>query len=254
MIARRSTVLLLLLSVALLLSPTPASAVSVDQVVLGLRADPLYVSPASRIVPDRMLATAGLRAATTPVYAVMVSESEVASDEFGIDGLTLRIVEALAGPNAVVLVVTDEGGLQAGGGELTGQTPMVALERVISTRLDEPFTTETLTDAITDFVLEVAKAAPGEPVPGTASTTRRTIGLVGLLVVAVLGVGSWLYGRSRRGMLPIEGDELDGDDLEGDDLDGAEDDDELDDDDDDGAESRSGWRGTHTADRGATSS
>lgn len=242
-IARRSTALLVLLGLALVLGATPAAALSVDRVVLGLRADPLFVSPASRIVPDRMLATTALRASTTPVYAVVVSESEVAADEFGIDGITLRVVEALAGPDAVVLVVTDEGGLQAGGGEFTGQTPTVALEQVISTRLDEPFTTETLTDAITDFVVEVGKASPDEPAPRAASTMRRTIGLVGLLAVAVLGVGSLLYSRWRRGRTPLE-DDVD-DDL------ADEYDDEYDDDsDDDGGEGRSGWRGTPAADRG----
>lgn len=255
-IARRSTALLVLLALALVLGAAPAAAVSVDRIVLGLRADPLFVSPASQIAPDRMLATSSLRASTTPVYAVVVSETEVAAEEFGIDGITLRLVEALAGPDAVVLVVTDEGGLQAGGGELTGQTPTVALEQVIATRLDEPFTTETLTDAITDFVVEVGKASPVEPVAGAASTTRRTIGLVGLVAVAVLGVGSLLYSRWRRGRLPFEDDDVDEHlddeyDDQGDD-DEHDDDDEYDEDDDDGAESRSGWRGTPTAERGTT--
>lgn len=252
-IARRSTGVLVLLALALVLGATPAAAVSVDQVVLGLRADPLFVSPASHIVPDRMLATSSLRASRTPVYAVVVSETEVAAEEFGIDGITLRIVEALAGPDAVVLVVTDEGGLQSGGGEFTGQTPTVALEQVIATRLDEPFTTETLTDAITDFVVEVGKASPVEPVPVATSTTRRTIGLVGLGAVAVLGVGSLLHSRRRRGRLPLEDDDVHDDDLDDEHDDQEYDDDEYDDDDDDdGAEARSGWRGTPTADRGTT--
>ncbi len=242
-VVRRSTsLLLLLISAALLGSATPAGAVSVDEVLMGLRQDPLYVSRASSINPDRMLTTTSLRGSATPVYAVVVSEAEVASEELGIDGFTLRIVEGLAGPDAVVLVVTDQGGLQAGGGELTGRTPALALERVISSRLDEPFTTETLTDAITDFVREAAAAPAAEPVSSAPSTTRRTIGLLGLLAVVVIGIGGWLSGRFRRGMLEAE-DERD---------EPGPSPDPSDEDEDDDAASGSGWRGTPASDGGTT--
>lgn len=246
----RTTTLVLLLG-SLVGVAAPAGAVSVEDTVTGLRRDPLYVSPASAINPDRSLASASLRASATPVYAVVVAEAEMATEELGIDGFTLRVVEGLADPDVVVLVVTDEGGLQAGGGARTGRTPALALERVISSRLDERFTTETLTGAITDFVREAAVAPAAEPISTAPSTTRRTAGLLGLLAVLVLGLGlaGWVWAGSRRVMLD------DGDGEPGV-TDPSPDDDEIDHeidhevDDDDDAASGSGWRGTPVADGG----
>lgn len=192
----------------------PAGA-SVEQVLQALRSDPLYVSPRSTLAPDAALVRSALRSAPSPTYVVVVAQAEVDAEELGIDGFLLRTVEGLGDPRAVVLVVTDGAELAAAGGEETGRAPTVALDRIIESRLDEPFTTETVTSAVLDFVRGVQQAPKTETVPSAPSRTRRTVGLVGLVCVVVLGVGLWLYGRWRpRTALP-EGFDDDGDEDDG---------------------------------------
>ncbi len=193
---RRIATLLLLLATALLTGAFPAAA-SVEQLVDGLRADRLQVAPASTISPDRDAVQAALDEAAVPTYVVVVPQSDADAEELGIDGLLLRIVDRLAEPEAVVLLVTDGQELQARDGGNAGADPAVALDQVLRERLDEPFTPATLTGAIVEFVDRVSQEA--RPVAG--GTTRRTVGLVGLVAVAALGGGGWLYVRGQRRVL-----------------------------------------------------
>lgn len=193
---RRIATLLLLLATALLAGALPAAA-SVEQLVDGLRADRLQVSPASTISPDRDAVLAALDEAAVPTYVVVVRQSDADAEELGIDGLLLRILDRLAEPEAVVLLVTDGQELQARDGGSAGADPAAALDQVLQERLDEPFTPATLTGAILEFVDRVSQEA--KPVAG--GTTRRTVGLVGLVAVAALGGGGWLYVRGQRRLL-----------------------------------------------------
>ncbi|MGI8537816.1 MAG: hypothetical protein ACR2K2_15350 [Mycobacteriales bacterium] len=174
-----------------------SSAASVEQVVDGLRVNRLYVAPASAISPDRDAVLAALDEAEVPTYVVVVPQSDADAEELGIDGLLLRIVDRFAEREAVVLLVTDGQELQARDGGRAGADPTVALDRVLQARLDEPFTAATLTGAILEFTDRMSQGAG--PVAG--GTTRRTVGLVGLVSVAALGGGGWLYIRAQRRVL-----------------------------------------------------
>jgi hypothetical protein len=194
---RRLATLLLVLTAAAALGAAPASA-EVGEVVQGLRADRLYVAPTAGINPDRRAVLRTLDQATVPTYIAVVPQAEADAQELGIDGLLLRIIEQLAEPSAVVLVVTDGQQLQAGEGATSFADPAGALDQVLVARLDEPFTPETLTSALIEFTERVDETATAAP----AGDTRRTVGLVGLVAVAAVS-GGWFYLRaSRRALAP----------------------------------------------------
>lgn len=169
-------------------------AAPVDEALRGLRQERLWVSPSSAIAPDRDVVLDALSRAPVPVHVAVVSQAEVEATELGIDGLMLQLVEGLADPKAVVLVVSDAGELQAGEGGAAGVDAAAALDRVLTARLDQPFGPETLTGAIVDLTRELE---PRE-VPVVEGSTRRTLGLVGLVAAVAIGGGGLLYARSQR--------------------------------------------------------
>lgn len=190
----------LLLTALLLLLTGPASAQTapavVDEVLAGLREDPLHVSPRSSITPDRAVVREALGRTPVPTYVAVVAQEDVNTLELGIDSLMLGVVEGLGDPRAVVLVVSDEGELQAGEGGTSGVDATGILDRVLAERLDEPFGAATLTGALVDVARLV-----GEQVPATAEppgSTRRTVGLVGLVATVAIGGGGLLYARGQR--------------------------------------------------------
>jgi hypothetical protein len=195
MSAPRRLASILLLSTGLLLAAHPAAA-DVEQVVAGLREQRLFISPQSAVRPDAGAVLAALDAAAVPTYVAVVTQTDVDAEELGVDGLLLQIVEQLAEPGAVVLLVTDGQELQARDGGRSGGDSSVVLERVLATRLDQPFTPANLTAAIVDFVEQVDQQA--RSAPAGRDTTLGTIGLTGLVVVVALGGGGWLYGRAQR--------------------------------------------------------
>ena len=165
-----------------------------DDVLAGLRQDPLFVSPTSSITPDRAVVRDALARTRVPLYVAVVAQEQVDATELGIDGLMLALVDRLADPRAVVLVVSDEGELQAGEGGSSGVDAAAALDRVLTQRLDQPFGSATLTGAIVDLA---ALVGPRE-VRVVEGSTRRTVGLVGLVTVVAIGGGGLLYARSQR--------------------------------------------------------
>ncbi len=195
MSAPRRLASILLMSTGLLLAAHPAAA-DVEQVVAGLREQRLFISPQSAVRPDAGAVLAALDAAAVPTYVAVVTQTDVDAEELGVDGLLLQIVEQLAEPGAVVLLVTDGQELQARDGGRSGTDSSAVLERVLAARLDEPFTPANLTAAIVDFIEQVDQQA--RSAPAGRDTTLRTIGLTGLVVVAALGGGGWLYGRAQR--------------------------------------------------------
>lgn len=195
MSAPRRLASILLLSTGLLLAAHPAAA-DVEQVVAGLREQRLFISPQSAVRPDAGAVLAAQDAAAVPTYVAVVTQTDVDAEELGVDGLLLQIVEQLAEPGAVVLLVTDGQEIQARDGGRSGADSSAVLERVLAARLDEPFTPANLTAAIVDFVEQVDQQA--RSAPAGRDTTLRTIGLTGLVVVAGLGGGGWLYGRAQR--------------------------------------------------------
>jgi len=165
-----------------------------DDVLAGLRQDPLFVSPTSSITPDRAVVRDALGRTRVPLYVAVVAQEEVDATELGIDGLMLALVDMLADPRAVVLVVSDEGELQAGEGGSSGVDAAAVLDQVLTQRLDQPFGAATLTGAIVDLAALVGS----REVPVLAGSTRRTVGLVGLVTVVAIGGGGLLYARSQR--------------------------------------------------------
>ena len=208
---RRLTVLVLLAVATLLGSAAPAAA-SVDEVLAGLRESRLHVSQESTVTPDQAVVRAALERTRVPVYAVVVPQEEADAQELGIDGLMLRVVEGLGDPEAVVVVVTDGQELQAGDGGRSGVDASAVLDAVLASRLDQPFGPATLTGALVDFAELVDAGGPAAPAAAEPQgSTRRTVGLVGLVAVAALGGGGWLYARGQRRLMasaPLTSDDL----------------------------------------------
>ena len=208
---RRPVMLLLGLLAAVLLPAAPAAA-SVEEILASLAEDPLHVSQESSVTPDQAVVRAALEDARVPTYVVVVPQSQVDEQELGIDGLTLRVVEGLADPEAVVVIVTDGQELQAADGGRAGVDASAVLDQVLADRLDQPFGPATLTGALVDFAAIVDEGAPVTAAPGEAPRSlRRTIGLVGLIAVAALGGGGWFYTRAQRRVVaeePLTRDDL----------------------------------------------
>ena len=177
----------------------PASVISdgalIGQVLAALRVDPLYVAPQVAVAPDAVLVRQALAASPVRTYVVVLPQGVVDAAELGIDGLMLQIVEGLADPRAVLLVVSDGGELQAGDGGSTGVDASAVLDQVIAERLEQSFEPGPLTAAIVDVITRVGSQGTGAV---TTGGTRRTVGLVGLVAVAALGGGGLLYRRGQR--------------------------------------------------------
>ena len=190
---QRCAALLLVLASALLGSATPAAA-GVDEVAAGLARQPLYVDPASAVQPDQGVVLDALDDVRVPTFIAVVPQDMAAAEPLGIDGLLLRVVERLDRPDAVVLIVTDGEELQVSGGN-PGVDAVAALDRVLIARLEQPFTAATLTSALVEFTELVSAEAPQGP-----GVSRRTVGLTGLVAVAVV-TAAWLYVRAQRRVL-----------------------------------------------------
>ena len=206
---RRLAAAAALAGAALLATASPAAA-TVDEVVAGLREDPLYVSQESSVTPDQAAVREALADVRVPTYVVVVPQEDADAEDLGIDGLTLRVLEALQDPEAVVVVITDGQELQAADGGRAGVNASAALDAVLAARLDQPFGPATLTGALVDFAELVDEGDDAAATPGGGST-RRTVGLVGLVAVAALGGGGWLYARAQRRVLaeaPLTRDDL----------------------------------------------
>ena len=119
----RSLLAALLALSALLTGPLalPAQALDVDDLATRLREDPVLVDPRSAIRIDEDAVRTAFEALPVPTYVVIVPQRDVDSDDSGIDGVVLRVVEALNDPRAVVVVVSDTGELQAGEGDTEAQ-------------------------------------------------------------------------------------------------------------------------------------
>lgn len=172
-----------------------------DPVLTGLRQDRLWVAPTSAVVPDSPAVRAALAAATTPTYVAVLPQAQVDATREGVDGVVRGLLTGLADPRAVVVVVSDGGELQAGQGAAAGVDAGAVLDGVLARRLDEPFDGATLTSALVELVAGVdAATPPAPPAAGAqpAGSTRRTVGLVGLVATLGLGGGGLLYARSQR--------------------------------------------------------
>ena len=176
---------------------TPAAAVDADEVAQRLREDPVLVDPRSAIRIDEAAVLKAVEAAPVPTYVVILPQGDVDRDESGIDGVLLRVVEALDDPRAVVVVVTDVGELQAGEGGSSGVQASLLLDRIVQARDATAFNGQALTAALVEFAQAVGRNGEEGAERGITGAERRTVGVAGLVGVAVVA-GGWLWVRSQR--------------------------------------------------------
>jgi hypothetical protein len=185
-----------LLLLGVLLAPS-AAAVDAGRVADQLADDPLLVDPRSAVRIDDPAVRDALDDVPVPTYVVVLPQDEVDRDENGIDGILLEVVEALDDPRAVVVVVSDGGELQAGEGGASGVDASALLDRIVQERSDQEFDGTALTGALLAFADAVSRDADEGAERGLSGSGRRTVGVAGLVAVAVVG-GGVLWQRSQR--------------------------------------------------------
>lgn len=189
---RRLLVLLLVVVLA-----GPAAAFDVVGVAERLREDPVLVDEGSAVVPDEDRLREELADTPVPTYVVVLPQAEVDAQDDGIDGVLLRVVEALDDPRAVVVVVTDGAETQAGEGGASGVDASAALDRIVQDRADQDFDSASLTEALVAFVEVVRSEGDEGARRGITGSPRRAIGVAGIVAVALLAAGL-LWARSQR--------------------------------------------------------
>lgn len=175
----------------------PALAVDVDRVVDQLREDPVLIDAGSAVVPDADRLRQELRDVPVPTYVVVLPQAQVDPEESGIDGVLLRLVEAMDDPRAVVVVVTDAGELQAGEGGASGVDASAALDRIVQERADQEFDETALTEALVEFAEVVRRDGAEGGERGISGSPRRAIGVAGIAGVGLLAAGL-LWARAQR--------------------------------------------------------
>ena len=191
--------LVALLAGATLLASTSGTAWAVDAAALAekLGEQSVLVDPRSGIRIDESAVRDAFDALPVPTYAVIVPQRDVDEDESGIDGVLLRLVEALRDPRAVVVVVTDAGELQAGEGGASGVRASALLDAIVQARSEQAFSGQALTEALLEFADGVEGGSEEGAERGVDTLDRQTIGVAGLMGVALVAAGM-LFLRSQR--------------------------------------------------------
>ena len=193
------TLLLSLLALFLVAAPSSAveDGVDVEALAEQLAEDPVLVDPASAVEPDADAVRAAVEDLPVPTYVVVLPQAAVDLEDSGIDGVLLRVVDALDDPRAVVVVVTDGAETQAGEGGASGVQASRLLDEIVQARGDQEFDGRTLTGALLEFAAAVEGDSDEGAERGVTSSSRRAVGVAGLVGVAVLGAGM-LFARSQR--------------------------------------------------------
>lgn len=188
-----------LLTAATLLTslPGPAWAVDADALAQQLGEDPVLVDPRSGIRIDEDAVRDSFSALPVPTYVVIVPQRDVDEEESGIDGVLLHLVEALRDPRAVVVVVTDAGELQAGEGGASGVRASALLDAIVQARSEQAFSGQALTEALLEFSDGVEGGSEEGAERGVDVLDRKTVGVAGLMGVALVAAGM-LWMRSQR--------------------------------------------------------
>jgi hypothetical protein len=175
----------------------PAWAVDAEVLAERLSQDPVLVDPRSAVRIDEDAVRGAFEALPVPTYVVILPQGDVDQLDSGIDGVLLRVVDALDDPRAVVVAVTDAGELQAGEGGASGVQASALLDSIVQARSDQAFSGEALTAALLEFAQRVEASSQEGAERGLDGVDRQTIGLAGLVLVAVLA-GALLWTRSQR--------------------------------------------------------
>lgn len=194
---RRLLVALLAGATLLVSAPGTAWAVDTDGLAEKLGEQSVLVDPRSGIRIDEGAVRDAFDALPVPTYAVIVPQRDVDEEESGIDGVLLRLVEALRDPRAVVVVVTDAGELQAGEGGVSGVQASALLDAIVQARSEQAFSGQALTEALLEFAAGVEGGSEEGAERGVDVLDRQTIGVAGLIGVALAAAGM-LWMRSQR--------------------------------------------------------
>lgn len=188
----------LLATAALTSLAGPAAALDTDALAERLADDPVLVDPRSAIRIDEDAVLTAFERAPVPTYVVVLPQRDVDLDESGIDGVLLRVVDALEDPRAVVVVVTDAGELQAGEGGASGVEASALLDRIVQARSEsQAFNGIALTQALVEFARGVAGEGDEGAERGVTGVDRQAVGVAGLIAVAVVA-GGLLWLRTQR--------------------------------------------------------
>lgn len=188
----------LLTGATLLVSATgTAWAVDADALAEQLAEDPVLVDPRSGIRIDEDAVRESFEALPVPTYVLIVPQRDVDEEDSGIDGVLLRVVEALRDPRAVVVVVTDAGELQAGEGGASGVAASALLDAIVQARSEQAFSGQALTEALLEFADGVEGGSEEGAERGVDVLDRQTVGVAGLMGVALVAAGM-LWMRSQR--------------------------------------------------------
>ncbi len=188
----------LLTGATLLVSSTATAwAVDADALAEQLGEDPVLVDPRSGIRIDEEAVRKSFESLPVPTYVLIVPQRDVDEEDSGIDGVLLRVVEALRDPRAVVVVVTDAGELQAGEGGASGVAASALLDAIVQARSEQAFSGQALTDALVEFADGVEGGSEEGAERGVDVLDRQTIGVAGLMGVALVAAGM-LWMRSQR--------------------------------------------------------
>lgn len=188
----------LLTGATLLVSSTATAwAVDADALAEQLGEDPVLVDPRSGIRIDEEAVRKSFESLPVPTYVLIVPQRDVDEEDSGIDGVLLRVVEALRDPRAVVVVVTDAGELQAGEGGASGVAASALLDAIVQARSEQAFSGQALTDALLEFADGVEGGSEEGAERGVDVLDRQTIGVAGLMGVALVAAGM-LWMRSQR--------------------------------------------------------
>ena len=185
------------LALLLVATATPAAAVDVDAIAERLADDPVLVDPASAVEPDAEAVRDAVEDLPVPTYVVVLPQAAVDAEDSGIDGVLLRVVDALDDPRAVVVVVTDGAETQAGEGGASGVQASRLLDEIVQARGDQQFDDRTLTSALLEFAEAVGRDSDEGAERGVTSSSRRAVGVAGLVAVALVAAGM-LFARSQR--------------------------------------------------------
>ena len=183
--------------VALVALAGPAAALDARDLAERLREDPVLVDERSAVQIDEAEVQEAVEQAPVPTYVLVLPQDEVDADESGIDGVLLRVVDALEDPRAVVVVVTDGGELQAGEGGSSGVQASALLDRIVQERSEQAFDGQALTAALVEFARAVEGGSDEGAERGVSGVDRQAVGVAGLVGVAVLA-GGLLWLRSQR--------------------------------------------------------
>lgn len=184
---------------------SPAWAFDVEGIAERLQDDVVVVDPRSAIRIDEDAVREVFEGLPVPTYVLVIPQGEVDGVDSGVDGVLLRVVEALDDPRAVVVVVTDAGELHAGEGGASGVPASALLDAIVQSRSDQAFSGQALTAALLEFAEGVERRGEEGGERGVDGLDRQTIGLAGLVAVAVVAGGMvWAHAQRKvRQQLPL---------------------------------------------------